>query len=75
MEQGSRSPVGTVGSHGRCYVQCLVSRGEHAGRAGEIVEMGGCVSSRNHPRLAALHIIISALLLKPYATSHCGVLA
>ena len=66
--------MGTVGSHRHCYVQCLVSRGEHAGRAGEIVEMGGCVSSRNHPRLAALHIIISALLLKPYATSHCGVL-
>ena len=66
--------MGTVGSYRHCDVQCLVFRGEHAGRAREIVETGGCVSSINHHRLAALHSIISALLLKPYATSHCGVL-
>eukprot|EP00964_Phaeocystis_antarctica_P142765 scaffold108106_cov90-Phaeocystis_antarctica.AAC.1 len=48
------------------------ARGAREGR--EIVETWGCVSSINHHRLAALHSIISALLLKPYATSHCGVL-
>eukprot|EP00964_Phaeocystis_antarctica_P000568 scaffold320_cov54-Phaeocystis_antarctica.AAC.3 len=31
---GARSPVGTVGSYRHCDVQCLVFRGEHAGRAG-----------------------------------------
>ena len=60
---GARSPVGTVGSYRHCDVQCVVSSGEHAGRAREIVETGGCVSSRYHHRLAALRIIF-ALLLK-----------
>ena len=67
--------MGTVGSYRHCDVQCLVFRGEHAGRAGEIVQTGGYVSSRNHHRLATLHSIISALLPKPYAKSHCGVLS
>eukprot|EP00964_Phaeocystis_antarctica_P004443 scaffold2402_cov74-Phaeocystis_antarctica.AAC.2 len=65
-----RSPVGTVGSYRHCDVQCLVFRGEHAGRAREIVETGGCVSSKNHPRLAALHSIISAGQL-PHSSLLC----
>ena len=39
---GDRSPVGTVGSYRHCDVQCLVFRGEHAGRAREnLWETGG----------------------------------